>query len=339
MPDGVKYPSVLPNKHHLSSLILRHSHHELNHCGLNATLAHARQHFWIFGARQMTRQMIVECITCFRFNCRATKQLMGDLPKERITPSSPFSHVGIDLTGSILFEEQKTQLKCYVILFVCIVTKAIHLDIVRSLSTPDCLQAIRRFISKRGCPKQIYSDNGKYFIGSLNELIKWKKLLREKYADSLPEAVLNIGVNWVTIPARAPSFGGLWESSIKSMKLLMRKTIGKSTCLKMDELYTIICQIEGILNSRPLTSFSDDPKDFMPLTPAMLVNGFNASQLPLVVEPVRYLPNEECPEKRFKYASKLITDFWKQWSKEYLTTPQIRTENKTEHPNLYGDLV
>ena len=108
----------------------------------------------------------------------------------------------------------------------------------------------------------------------------------------------------------------------------------------MDELYTIICQIEGILNSRPLTSFSDDPKDFMPLTPAMLVNGFNASQLPLVVEPVRYLPNEECPENRFKYVSKLITDFWKQWSKEYLPTLQIRTKNKTEHPNLsYGDLV
>ena len=177
--------------------------------------------------------MIAECITCFQFNCRATKKLMGDLPKERITPSSPFSHVGIDLTGSILFKEHKTQLKCYVIRFVCFVTKAIHLDIVRSLSTPDCLQAIRRFISRRGCPKQIYSDNGKNFIGSLNELIKWK-LLREKYAVSLPEAVLIIGVNWVTIPARAPSFGGLWESSIKSMKLSLRKTIGKSTSLRMD---------------------------------------------------------------------------------------------------------
>ena len=172
LPDDVKYPSILPNKHPLSSLILRPSHHELKHCGLNATLAHAPQHFWIICARQMTRQMIAECITCFRFNCRATRQLMGDLPKERITPSSPFSHVGVDLTGSILFKEQKTQLKCYVILFVCFVTKAIHLDLVRSLSTPDCLQAIRRFISRRGCPKQIYSDDGKNFIGSLNKLIK-----------------------------------------------------------------------------------------------------------------------------------------------------------------------
>ena len=171
----------------------------------------------------------------------------------------------------------------------------LRLDIVRSLSTPDCLQAIRGFISRRGCPKQTYSDNAKNFIGSLNELIKWKKLLQEKYADSLPEAVLNFGVNWVTIPARAPSFG-LWESSIKSTKLLLRKTIGKSTSLKMDEFYTNIRKIEGILNSRPVTSFADDPKDFMPLTPAMLINGFNVSQPPLVVEPVRYLPNEECPE-------------------------------------------
>ena len=133
------------------------------------------------------------------------------------------------------------------------------------------------------------------FIGSLNELIKWKKTLWEKYADSLPEVVFNDGMNWVTIPAGAPSFGGLWESSIKSMNFLSRKTIGKSTSVKMDNLFTIVFQIEGILNSRPLTSFSDDPKDSLPLTLAMLANGFNVSQLSLVIEPGRCMPIEECP--------------------------------------------
>ena len=177
LSDDVKYPPVLPIKRPLPFIILRNSHHEVKHCGLNAILAHARQHFWIIGARQMTRQMIAECNTCFRFNCRDTKQLMGDLQKERITPSPPFSHAGIDLTGSILIQEQKIQLKCYVI--VCFVTEAIHLDIVLSLNTQDCLQATRRFISRRGRPKQIYSDNGKIFIGSLDELINWKKLFEK----------------------------------------------------------------------------------------------------------------------------------------------------------------
>ena len=86
----------------------------------------------------------------------------------------------------------------------------------------------------------------KKFIDSLNELIKWKRLLREKYADSSPEAVLNIGVNWVTFPARAPSFGGLWESSIKSMDLLLKKRIGKSTSSRWMNYIQLFARLKEI---------------------------------------------------------------------------------------------
>ena len=110
------------------------------------------------------------------------------------------------------------------------------------------MKAIRRFIARRGCPKKIFSDNGKNFIGCLGELIKLKKLVRERYnCDSLPQSVLDLGINLATIPARASHFGGLWEAAIRSMKLHLQKVVGKATRLQLDEMYTITCHFEAIM--------------------------------------------------------------------------------------------
>ena len=101
---------------------------------------------------------------------------MGDLPSERVNPSPPFTFTGIDLAGPLLYKEQKLALKCYVIVFTCFSTKAVHLDLVKSLNAQDCMKALRRFISRRGCPQKIFSDNGTNFIGTMGDLIKYKNL-------------------------------------------------------------------------------------------------------------------------------------------------------------------
>ena len=203
------------------------------------------------------------------------------------------------------------------------------------------MKAIRRFIARRGCPKKIFSDNGTNFIGSLGELIKLKKLVRERYnCDSLPQSVLDLGINWATIPARASHFGGLWEAAIKSMKLHFQKIVGKATRLQLDEMYTITCHIEAIMNSRPITFIPNDALDNCPLTPSMLLTGFKRDYLPIVADVQDMKPDEQCPIKRFNYLQSMIQHFWNRWSKEYLTELQVRQKNNKECYNLQkGDLV
>ena len=193
----------------------------------------------------------------------------------------------------------------------------------------------KKIHSSKGCPKKIFSDNGTNFIRSLGELIKLKKLVRERYnCDSLPQSVLDLGNNWATIPARASHFGGLWEAAIKSIKLHFQKIVGKATRLQLDEMYTITCHIEGIMNSRPITFFPNDALDNCPLTPSMLLTGFKLDYLPIVANIQDMKPDEQCPIKRFNYLQSMIHHFWERWSKEYLTELQVPQKNNKECNNL-----
>ncbi len=158
--EDTKYPMIIPAKSHLAKLIVRYYHEKTMHSGLNVTFARIREMFRIVGAREFTAKFIRNCVTCFRFNSRKNQQLMGDFPSERVNPSPPFLHVGIDFARPIII---KKNTKVYCVIFVCFSTKAIHLDIAQSLTTQDCLKAIRRFIARRGCPEKIYTDNGTNF--------------------------------------------------------------------------------------------------------------------------------------------------------------------------------
>ena len=166
--ESAKFQSILPYKNRLSRLIVLDSHQRVLHSGVNATVVHTRQKFWIIRVKTLTRSIVGNCITCFWFNCRNLSQLLGDLPQERVNPAPPFSNVGIDFAGPMPYRCDKTEAKCYLVVFVCFVTKAIHLDVTKALDTQECMKAIRRFISRRGCPARIFSDNSTNFIGSLN---------------------------------------------------------------------------------------------------------------------------------------------------------------------------
>ena len=175
LAQETRFPVIIPGQSYLAKLIVLDSHHKLAHCGTNAIIANTRQFFWITKVRALARKTVATCIKCNRFNSRNMQQLMGDFPSERVNPSPPFSLVGIDFAGPFFYEQSTTRSKCYIVVFVCFTTKAVHLDIAKSLDTQECMKAIRRFIARRGCPKKIFSDNGTNFIGSLGELIKLKK--------------------------------------------------------------------------------------------------------------------------------------------------------------------
>lgn len=149
---------------------------------------------------------------------------------------------------------------------VCLVSKAIHLELVVDLITESFLNSLRRFVSRRGLCNNIYSDNATNFKEANNELSKFYNWVRETVQNSdVRNFLLKNEIIWSFTPPRSPHFGGIWEANIKSVKAHLAKVVGNAH-LTFEQLYTVLCQIECILNSRPLTPMSTDPNDFCPDT-------------------------------------------------------------------------
>lgn len=147
---------------------------------------------------------------------------MGILPQERTTFSRAFTNTGVDFSGPFDIKSYSGRgcrmSKGYVCLFVCFSTKAIHLEATSDLSTPSFLAAFARFVARRGCPKNIYSDNGTNFVGASRSL---RSEFKAFLADSREKTVSKYNyqmLTWHFIPAAAPHMGGLWEAGVKSFK-------------------------------------------------------------------------------------------------------------------------
>lgn len=194
---------------------------------------------------------------------------MGELPPERVQPAFPFVHTGVDYCGpfSCRPTRRATAVKCYVSVFVCLVTKAVHLECVADLTTNSFLAALRRFVARRGKPELIECDNALNFQGAKRELEELARLFRsQQHQDQITRSCAEDGITFKFIPPRSPNFGGLWEAAVKSMKNHLRRTMG-NVILYQDEFWTLLVQIESCLNSRPLTQLTSDPNDLEVLTP------------------------------------------------------------------------
>ncbi|XP_074041816.1 uncharacterized protein [Leptinotarsa decemlineata] len=197
---------------------------------------------------------------------------MGNLPERRLQKTTPFSTTGVEYGGPMYIKEshrrgkvQKS--KCYIAVFICFVTKAIHIEFVSNLSREAFLAAFRRFTARRGACRHLYCDNATNFQGANNELRElYQFILNQVNIEVIANALSKQQTTWHFIPPRSPHFGGLWESSIKSVKNHIKKVIG-DTLLTFEEYATILSQIELCINSRPITSLSNDPSDLNPLIP------------------------------------------------------------------------
>ena len=340
LANSTIYPAILTRKCRLSVLLGQKVHEETLHGGLQLCIAELRRTFWVISSRQMFRDLIRNCVTCFRHNSKPLHALMGDLPKERVTPSRPFSYVGLDFAGPIAAKAKNGTEKVYLAIFVCFSTKAVHIEVVSSLTSQGCIAALHRFTARRGLPVCIYSDNGTNFTGARGELNKLRELLHIK-SGKLAQEVGKGGMEWVFIPPGSPNFGGLWEAAVKSAKGHMKKVVGKAV-LTFEELCTLCCDIEAMLNSRPLIPVSDDPNDLGALTPFMFLTGSQSYSLPLLS--FQKLPSDDLlranETKRWLHVKNMMADFWKRWSREYLTTLQQRPKHVLETPNLkVNDMV
>nr|CAH7725344.1 unnamed protein product [Callosobruchus chinensis] len=333
-----RHPMLLPKAHRFVDLLFKHEHNRLLHAGPTQLLSSVRERFWPISGKLTAKRIVHSCIQCFKTKPSSITPLMGDLPATRITPSFPFQVTGVDYAGPVVLKDKKGRgskdVKAYVSLFICFSTKAIHLELVSNLSTECFISALRRFIARRGKPSRMMSDNGKNFLGARNELHDLGKFLHD-YNDKIVEAVALEGIEWSFIPPYSPHFGGLWESGVKSVKHHLKRVLTK-TSLIYEEFLTVLIQVEGILNSRPLYSLSTDPNDLLPLTPSHFLIGRPATSIPdHDLQDVK-----ENQLNRYQYLQQLMQHFWSRWSSEYIHELQVRKKWKRECHNLQkGSLV
>ena len=292
---------ILPNKSHLTRLLIRDVHISNLHTGSNQTLAILRQKYWVIKGMTTVKAETQSCMTCKRINKPMCQQMMADLPDFRKTALPPFSHVGLDYAGPLLIKPRRDSTsqveKRWICLFTCASTRGVHLEIVNDQSTEEFLMAFTRFSSRRGKPLNIYSDNASTF---------------KKAAKELPDVI------WQFNPPAAPWWGGFWERLVRSIKTPMKKVLGQSL-ITDKELATLIIRIEEQINSRPLTPIVDDP-DQVPLTPAEMLIGRPLQQ---PTDPWPDIPPSKTAfSARLKYLKSLQENWTKRWINEYVPTLQ-----------------
>ncbi|GFV79406.1 SPRY domain-containing protein 3 [Trichonephila clavipes] len=182
---GAKHPIILPNQHEICKLIVNMYHILYLHAGCTVLLGIIKQTYWIIDLKNIVKKCIHKCIVCCRYRATTSKQLMGDLPTHRVTPSRPFSVCGVDYAGPINILRYRGRgaktTKGYIALFVCFVTKALHLELVSYLTSEAFIASLKRFCARRGAPKHIYCDNGEAITSSPEHTNDDKLSLRSQW--------------------------------------------------------------------------------------------------------------------------------------------------------------
>nr|XP_018895666.1 PREDICTED: uncharacterized protein LOC109029600 [Bemisia tabaci] len=340
LPFSQRHPMLIPKTHHVTRLLIEAEHQTNAHAGVQSTLYALRRRFWVIDGRNTVRKIIRQCVCCSKLSPPSPEYLMGNLPTARVQPARPFTQVGVDYCGYFYIKEKKyrnrNKLKVYVAVFVCLATKAVHLELVSDLTTVSFIEALRRFIARRGLPADIFSDNATNFVGAKNQLKELYTLLSDqKHQTQVSAFSLKYEIQWHFIPARSPNFGGLWEAAVKSFKHHLHRVIG-TDLFTYDEFTTFLYEIEAVLNSRPLTPISSDPNDLLVLTPGHFLIG----------DSLKSLPHEDFRDVKmnrlstWQHIQQAKQHFWARWSREYLNELTVRHKWTKNSPNIKeGTLV
>ncbi|KAK7603897.1 hypothetical protein V9T40_004170 [Parthenolecanium corni] len=320
-----KHPIVLPRHAEITSLIIRDLHTKYFHANFSLLLNFVRSKWWIVGGmNKAVKSVVRQCVYCSRLGAQVRHQIMADLPAARVQVSRPFSHTGVDYAGPLSIKctnHRSTKFnKVYLAFFVCFATKAVHIEVVGDLTTEAFTFTFDRFISRRGLPIVMSSDNATNFTGFANVLTN----------DQLANYATSQNFTWKFIPARSPHVGGLWEAAVKSGKALLIKAIGQQV-LTLEQLTTVTTKVEAILNSRPLCQDSSTESNY--LTPAHFLIGSS-----LFDNPAAETFNNSLPH-RYRALRQVIESFWLSWKRDYLHQLQIRSKWQKRQPNFEKDDV
>ncbi|XP_062704433.1 uncharacterized protein LOC134286777 [Aedes albopictus] len=321
IPTETKFPAILPRQHIITFLLTDWYHRRFRHANRETVANEIRQRFEIAKLRALIQKVMKACMMCKVARATPNPPAMAPLPAARLQPFvRPFTFVGLDYFGPVLVKVGRSQVKIWVALFTCLTIRAVHLEVVHSLSTESCVMAVRRFIARRGTPAEFYTDNGTCFQGANKELEKEKLDARN---NALAATFTTTTTKWRFIPPAAPHMGGAWERLVRSVKVALG-TVATAPRTPDDEvLETALLEAEALINARPLTYIPLESADKEALTPNHFLLGTSNGDK---VAPFGPVDNPAVLRSGWRLSQSITQEFWARWLKEYL--PVITRQGK-----------
>ena len=326
-----KHPAVLPRDHWISLLITRHFH-QIGHAGVATTVAKIRTKFWIIRAHDLAKSVKFRCVTCRELEAKAETQFMANLPRSRLEPfTPPFYYTACDYFGpyKVKISRNKTA-KHYGVIFTCLNTRAVHLEVAVDYSTMEFIQTLRRFFAIRGQPALMLSDNGSQLVGAEREL---REMIKGWDIKQLKEFNAEKGMKWQFATPAAPHQNGCAESLVKSTKIALKIAIGEQV-LTPFEFYTCLLEVANVVNQRPIGRVPNDPDDGSYLCPNDMLLGRASSTVPQ--GPFRETNN---PRHRVEFVQKIVETFWRRWTRDVFPSLVPRKKWNAEKRNVRVDDV
>ncbi|XP_074029501.1 uncharacterized protein [Leptinotarsa decemlineata] len=330
---NMRQPIVLDSRNWMTKLLIRHYHKLNHHQGREQIINHLRERFWIINVRSAVKACISSCIICKKKNARVETQQMGLIPDFRtVQQCRPFMITGMDYFGPMTVTIGRRKEKRYGVIFTCMSTRAIHLELASSLTTDSAIMSIRRFICRRGNPSEIHSDNGSNLCGAEKEM---KQAIKELDSNRIQQFCCIRHIKWFKNPPAASHMGGIWERMIKSVKSAL-KVILTQQSPKEEILHTLIVEIEYTVNSHPLTYVSSDHQDVEALTPNHFLIGKSNEVNPLGIS----ADTNSHLRKQWRVAQRYADLFWKRWIREYVPSLIKRSKWQFNSSDVAeGDIV
>ena len=339
--QNFKHPIIIPRKSHLAVLLARHFHEKTHHQGRLLTESAIRNNgYWIIGAKRLVSALIHKCVVCRKLRGKFQLQRMADLPTDRVTPTAPFTSVGVDIFGPWQVVVRKTrggsaENKRWAVLFTCLATRAIHVEVIESMSSSSFVNSLRRFEALRGPVKLYRSDRGTNFVGALDAVNAIGICVED---DTLRRHLHDGRILWKFNPPHSSHMGGAWERLIGIVRRILDAILLNSCSQKLthEVLCTFMCEVCAIVNSRPIAPISSDPDSPEIITPAMLLTQKTEPLSPLTTS----TDIREIYSSQWKHVQILSNTFWKKWKNGYLQSLQTRRKWFDEQPNVKeGDVV
>ncbi len=334
LPYEEKHQIILPKGHPAVALLVDSTHRKLLHAGPEHVLSYLMRKYWLIQGRRQGRHTSTSCMVCRRQKALPLLQKMSPLPLVRFPDEEAgvFDRCGIDMAGPFFVRNPPDRLiyKRYFAIFMCLLSRAVHLEPLQSANTASFMAALERFGARRqGIPSYIICDNGSNILATSKEL---RTLMRtSSHRQQVQERYSN--THWEFIPPTGSHFGGIYERLVAAVKKALAAALPPEDPTTDEFFHTNLVVVEGILNSRPLTYVSQDPQDPRPLTPA---DALGAGPYRMMAR----APEEWDLRKQWHANQTRLDIFWRRLCKEVIPFMQLTSKwhKETRKPKV-GDVV
>ncbi|EGT41965.1 hypothetical protein CAEBREN_19763 [Caenorhabditis brenneri] len=334
LKEDMRFPIIIISDHPLAKLLVYESHEKLQHQGLQDVISDVHQRYWIEHLGRIVRTVRAHCFLCQRKHGKTFKYNFNRiLPASRTTFVGPFQFVGLDYIGPLQYKRSDGQGKLWILLVSCIFTRAIHLEVVPDNTTVSFINGLRRFISRRGAPQFILSDNAPLFklaYSILNEDLRTIVNKNEELTSYLASKQIKIKL----ITPLSPWQGGAYERLVGLVKNVIQKTLSKETRPFL-EMETLVIEVEAIINSRPVTPNKRAEEDAPAIRPCDFLNPGVQLALPEKVDSVFGVikpgETEKLTRSLLEGLGKAKEDLWDQFALSYFQTLRELKEDGANH--------